>query len=309
MAFKEIRNNFDSSVADEGINATTKYIIHPAFTAFDTEEENVDGLWVAKYEMSMETTKDGGTTWTHTSVGSTTVGNVSITTDTTKRMVSKPGVSSWRYIDVTHIFDNCYYMNRDLDSHMMKNTEWGVVAYLSMSKYGKGATNEPEQNKSTSYLTGYGASGILSTGAASTTGNMYGVFDMSGGSYEYVAAYLNDTCLQSSGSLYSTNKSLVMAEDKYKDVYDLDEWDSTVYAFLYNDLKVGDALWEITEGTSTWFNNEFFFTGMLNGEHYPIFDRGGDYGSWSSSVGINYTGRNDGANHLGVSFRSVLCVK
>ena len=302
-------NQVDSSVENTGINATTKYIIHPAFTAFDTAEKNIEGLWVAKYEMSMETTTDGGTTWNHTSVESTTVGNVSISSSSTKRMVSKPGVSSWRYIDVTNIFDNCYYMNRNLDSHMMKNTEWGSVSYLSMSKYGKGATSAVEANKSTSYLTGYGSDGTLSTGEASTTGNMYGVFDMAGGSYEYVAGYLDDTCLNSTGTLYSSNQSLVDAEEKYKDVYEVNASGSVYSSFETNSLKVGDGLWETSDGSSEWFGNVFDFAGMSSGDHYPIFDRGGDYGSWTQNVGINYVGRNHGQNHLGVTFRSVIYVK
>lgn len=297
----------NSSIDGEGINATTKYIIHPAFIAMDTEEENVDGLWVAKYEMSMEQTLDGGLTWSHKAVESTTVGNISIAGDTTKKMVSKSGVSSWRYIDVTNIFENCYNMNRNFDSHMMKNSEWGLVTYLGMSKYGNGAKKYVEQNKSTSYLTGCGSNGNLSTGAASTTGNMYGVFDMSGGSYEYVAGYLEDVCLNStSGSLYNINSSLVNAENKYKDVYNVDETGTTSNAFTVNCLKVGDGLWEISDGSSIWFNNEFFYAGISDGGHYPIFDRGGDYGTWSSSIGINYTGRNNGENHPGVSFRVVI---
>ena len=44
------------------------------------------------------------------------------------------------------------------NSHMIKNSEWGAVAYLSQSKYGKygndsyeGANKEVYQNKSSSY--------------------------------------------------------------------------------------------------------------------------------------------------------------
>ena len=43
-----------------GLNATTKYIIHPAFEAFDTADKKVDGLWVAKYEMSREDKQEDG---------------------------------------------------------------------------------------------------------------------------------------------------------------------------------------------------------------------------------------------------------
>lgn len=292
-----------------GINATTLYIVHPAFTAFDTSQKKIDGIWVAKYEMSMEVTTDGGNTWNHQATESETTGNISIGSSTTKRMVSKSGVSSWRNITVSNIFNNCYNMNRNLDSHMMKNTEWGAVSYLSMSKYGKGATNAIEANKSSTYITGCGSNGTASTGAASTTGTMYGIFDMSGGSYEYVAGYLDDACIGTYGSRYAVNESLILADTKYKDVYSLEVQGETDDAFTYNKLKVGDGLWEISDGTSTWFNNEFFYAGLSGGLHYPVFDRGGDFGSWSSKMGINYTGRNSGETHIGVSFRTVLCVK
>ena len=93
------------------------------------------------------------------------------------------------------------------DTHMMKNTEWGAVAYLSQSKYGKygntsytGANKEIYQNKSSSYITGMSngtpssrttktqvAYNTADTGVgASTTGNISGIYDMSGGTYEYV---------------------------------------------------------------------------------------------------------------------------
>ena len=303
----------NSNEANTGINATTKYIIHPAFTAFDDNGKNIDGIWVAKYEMSMESLSSNETTWSHVSIESENNGNISIISDKTKRMVSKPGASSWRYIDVTNIFDNCYYMNRNLDSHMMKNTEWGAVAYLGMSKYGKGADNEIESNKSESYLTGYGASGTLSAGAASTTGNMYGVFDMAGGSHEYVAGYVNDTCLDVGGSLYLANQSLVLAEEKYKDVYKVGANNTSEECYIANSIRVGDALWEVSSDINNlaWYDDEFDFSGLsiYDNGHYPVFDRGGDYGSWTLNTGVNYAGRNNGAGHIRVSFRAVICVK
>ena len=43
--------------------------------------------------------------------------------------------------------------NSALNSHMMKNDEWGAVAYLSKSKYGK-QNEEVWINNSSSYITG-----------------------------------------------------------------------------------------------------------------------------------------------------------
>ena len=51
---------------------------------------------------------------------------------------------------------------------------------------------------------------------ASTTGNITGLYDMSGGAWEYVAGYLNEVTppLTNYTTLYN-------AEPKYKDVYSI----------------------------------------------------------------------------------------
>ncbi|MNI94731.1 hypothetical protein D3C73_1528750 [compost metagenome] len=80
-----------------------------------------------------------------------------------------------------------------IDTHMMKNIEWGSVAYLSHSIYGK--NGQVWVNPSSTYITGQAgeSADALSTATtysydnltygvnASTTGNIYGVYDMSGG--------------------------------------------------------------------------------------------------------------------------------
>lgn len=43
-----------------------------------------------------------------------------------------------------------------IDTHLMKNLEWGAVAYLSHSKYGKNA--EVWSNPSSNYITGQAGS-------------------------------------------------------------------------------------------------------------------------------------------------------
>ena len=58
--------------------------------------------------------------------------------------------------------ENIYgFLETELDTHAMKNMEWGAVAYLSQSKYGKygnssfaGDNKEIYQNKSSEYITG-----------------------------------------------------------------------------------------------------------------------------------------------------------
>lgn len=104
---------------------------------------------------------------------------------------------------------------------MMKNTEWGAVAYLSHSKYG--SMSSVRLNNNAAFITGYSAVKEPSCGytnteecnkfeatslgvdgnytinyknpssvISSTTGNYSGVYDMSGGLHEYVMGVMTD---------------------------------------------------------------------------------------------------------------------
>src|SRR5690606_28273680 len=90
------------------------YFLHPAFT-FGNEE--IPGFWVAKFEPS----------------GSAEDRSI------------KLNVSSLRSMKIGDQFDAAYNMRNnskygwnasEVDTHMMKNTEWGAVTYLSQSEYG-----------------------------------------------------------------------------------------------------------------------------------------------------------------------------
>ena len=104
------------------------YIIHPAFENGSSTGKNnnfangewdseLAGFWIAKYEMSME---DGSGKNVNTT--SDTIGNVALSEDV--KMVSKPGVSSWRYIQIGQIYQNCINYDTAKNSHMIKNSEW-----------------------------------------------------------------------------------------------------------------------------------------------------------------------------------------
>ena len=71
------------------------------------------------------------------------------------------------------------------DSHMMKNIEWGAVAYLKQSNYGLGIT-DITINSNNSYTGGGSGTSYKTNIGQSTSGNITGVYDMSGGAYEYV---------------------------------------------------------------------------------------------------------------------------
>jgi len=199
-----------NSVCTDG-TCNGKTYTHPAFTFGDDE---LTGIWVAKFE----TSSDGNCT-VSSAVSVGTGCNV-----TNMNPIIKPNVSSWRgamigtnYFNILSMNDasNIYGFNDVVDTHMMKSSEWGAVSYLTMSKYGKygnnmytGDNKEIYQNKSSTYITGSSNGGpssdIVNTqcayndltdrgngtgscgGGASTTGNIYGIYDMSGGSWEQV---------------------------------------------------------------------------------------------------------------------------
>ena len=157
------------------------------------------------------------------------VGNTqSAPNDSESKIIIKPNVTSWRYISIGESQYQCLKMKEDnsmyglgnKETHLMRNSEWGAVAYLCYSDYGtaplqnscgsrtgtncyniitgagpnmgqRGPNNgEYEYNENTfiqehSYNT---ESGVL----ASTTGNETGIYDMNGGAAEQVAMYLDN---------------------------------------------------------------------------------------------------------------------
>lgn len=80
--------------------------------------------------------------------------------------------------------------DNNLDIHMIRNSEWQAVSILSDSKYGINEKIVPNNSLETgkAYLDKKTYNyNILDSGTkASTTGNIYGVYDMSGGKREYV---------------------------------------------------------------------------------------------------------------------------
>ena len=207
---------------------------------------------------------------------------------------------------------NRYGFSSNIDTHMMKNSEWAVVAYISQSKYGKlgntnftGANKEIYQNKSDNLITGcsYGNHSIsdldtdygcqytydveVSGTGASTTGTIYGIYDMSGGSWEYVMANYNDVISQSG--------FVSMPESKYYDKYITTD----VTTACNGNTCVSHGLGE----TSGWYND----TSNMVRESNPWFVRGGGY-EFAANAGIfiyRYS-ISYGANGSLNSFRIVL---
>ena len=245
-----------------------KWNIHPAFNYGQT----VSGIWVAKFEAS----NSGG------------------------KIKVEPGVSSWRSITVNDIYTNCLNYNKTLNSHMMKNDEWGAVAYLSKSKYGKNA--EVDITSDSSYYTGGGSGNAYVTNVGqSTTGTVHGVYDMSGGAWEYVAAYVNN----GNSNLTNYGSSLVNGDAKTKNVYSKGSSDSRDNNYSANSGKYGDAVYETSangnSSSSSWYGDcsNFPYTSG------PFFERGGNYNN-GTGAGVFYFSNSNGISYGGDSFRPVL---
>ena len=270
--------------------------IHPAFEYGET----VSGIWVAKFEAS---SVEGNS-------NSSSGDNV-----TTKTLQVKPGVASWRYITISNMYDVCLNYNTTLNSHLMKNDEWGAVAYLSKSKYGK-ETEEVWINNSNSYITGSAgnsASASTDTGTtndytstqgvkASTTGNIYGVYDMSGGAWERTAAYVNN----GNSNLTSNGSSLLNGDAKTKNVYAVGSSDTTQNNYNANASKYGDAVYETSSDSASpwnlsWYADYSDFPYTSN----PFFMRGGNYNYTAGAGVFFFAGTGGGASSLD-SFRPVL---
>ena len=284
------RKSFDNA------SGQGKWNIHPAFNY----GQEVSGLWVAKFEASPE--------------GATTNPSNSKYDGTDKRLQVRPGVSSWRSITISNVYDVCKNYNKTLNSHMMKNDEWGAVAYLSKSKYGK-ENEEVWINNSSSFITGSAETSenegtevgttndYTSTQGvkASTTGTVHGVYDMSGGAYEHVAAYVNN----GDSSLTNYGSSLVNGDAKTKNVYSKASTDNAANNYNANSSKYGDAVYETsTKGNSTtgsWYGDYSNFPDTSG----PFFSRGGTY---YANAGVFYFGSYSGNSNSSASFRPVLVV-
>ena len=254
-----------------------EYMTHPAFISMNT-----NGFWVGKFETGYK--------------GATSTASAQVNANDTSKVIIKPNVYSWRNITVYNAFLASYNYDRDLDSHMMKNTEWGAVAYLSHSKYGKNA--EININNNSSYKTGYsalpstnqqtypGTSGdgdsynsVYNTNIgylASTSGNISGVYDMSGGAWEYVSSYITG---KPGTSGFSTT-TLANYDSKYFDTYNAA---STLTTYQYRIL--GDATGEMGpfksyldgDNTSRYHSSWYGDNSVFVDSSYPWFTRCGHY--------------------------------
>ena len=128
---------------------------------------------------------------------------------------------------------------------------------------------------------------------------------MSGGAYEYVAAYVNN----GNSNLTTYGSTLVNAAGKYKDVYSKgssDDRDSNYAVSTPNNKHYGDAVWETSNSGSSsgsWYSDYSYFPHSS----VPFFHRGGGRVS-TSSAGVFYFSHHGGINYGSYGFRVVVPV-
>ena len=266
-----------------------EWLTHPAFTFGDAE---LPGIWVGKFE----------------------------TTGTASLPTIKPNTSSLRSMNVSSQFNtsrlittsltSAYGTSTSSDSHMMKNLEWGAVAYLSSSIYGRYFNSETciesgceiWMNGNKNFITGCTGNYIYQYNSdvcnewnnsygpnASTTGNVYGVYDMSGGANEYVMAATG----------FGISGFSSFPDSKYMDNYNV----TSIY-----DYKLGDAVKETIKPNLTaniaWYNGQSYIFGVQN-DNWVWQVRSGAY-YYSEISGIFEFHSYTGATDVNTSFRLVI---
>ena len=304
----EITSDESGLYVKKTANAAEKWIIHPGFTFGDTQ---LNGIWFAKYEPS----------------------------NNGEKVEVKDGVTSWRSTTASNSFSVCRAMQdtggvigtetgtTSIDTHMAKNMEWAAVSVISQSKYGvfnpMSSTGENGDktykvwnNPNSSYITGTvgstadasnvadGSCTRYNTGngpKASTTGTVYGIYDIAGGAWEEVMGIMESSVASNTPSNASTGFT-VWPDSKYYDIYS--------YGTTYNDQaaydrgKIGDLTRELSPTSPVSWNSDrasFIYSSK------PLFYRGGRY-DYGTGAGVFNFGDDTGAVNTNYSFRPVLVV-
>ena len=237
----------------------------PALDAFTFGNKEISGFWYGKFEI-------GGTLASSCTNETCNVSNIVVKPNVTSlRDYKKPNDFYFLARSMEQAGNSFGFVSAEVDTHMSKNNEWGAVAYLTHSIYGRCTTSttctEIGINNNSSFITGYGSpakttldknNGTYDTDLgkdASTTKNIYGIYDMSGGAAEFVMGVYNKTI---SGSGFNN-----LPDSKYYNNYT-----TTSYQ--------GHALAE----TAGWYDNY----NIVPSTSYPWFVRGGNYGNSGSGI-------------------------
>lgn len=239
----------DLGVTNDLIKNGNSYT-HPAF--FD-EDNEYSGFWISKFPMSV---KEYTECYQNPSI-------VNCNKSTGLELYSLPSVNPISYISISsayllsknmNIENNIYGFENSEKVRLIKNTEWGAITYLTHSEYGN--------NIMTNNTNLIGSNNYKENVNLSTTGNVYGVYDMTAQKMEMVLGNYNTD----PGENHDKQSGFIGLGGSV-------EWPQTNEYDLYNGITsksriLGDATGE-TEG---WYEslNQF-----VNGKT-PFFKRGGN---------------------------------
>ena len=325
--------NKHSTKATPTANGT--WATHPAFT-FGTKELN--GIWFAKFETTGTNTQPTVLpNEAHMSGRYDALYTIGRMYTTAKTFGAADSSNAGGNTDYSIPTQNNHYLAK-LSSHMVNNNDWGAATYLSASKYGASyngvqinsqSENRNNGNGSTYGTTGCGPSSNGNTGTysdggtlgtqsacsssdpqrayngtlgqlASTTNNPTGIYDMSGGGEEYVAAS------------YTTNLNESGVSDKYGDYFGTKAHPPYVNTYNFSNFNSctyqtcgGQALYETNDGGSRsgtqWNGNYTYFVNSSD----LWFVRGDGYDS-GSNAGLFSAYNNYGSTFSYYAFRVAL---
>ena len=410
---------------DQIIDSTKEYTVHPAFTnessinyANGGWDKELTGIWVAKFAAGYASGNNSAPVKSSNENYSQSTSYVQATESTTgkdgnldarnwldgiygskttsiKYPTFQGTTYAMNYINHSDAYKiaraltddgNIYGLSSNTaNSHLMKNSEWGAVAYLSKSQYGQnnkeittnninldsGGRKRTETAGKTGVDSVYAVTGCSSnttdttnnkitianlnsatgdtgvTGSngtaykwnqktgqnASTTGTIYGIYDISGGVWERTADFVsngNVNLLEYGKSLLDEAKVTYTVNGSTKTVT-ANTGTSTKYVTIYpysspessnidtasqnnfkNNTKIyGDAVRETTSAnagtsnsgwyTSSW-NSDYSYFPALNS---PFFVRGGSLWNGTSAGAFAFS-RSDGDSYCYGGLRAVL---
>ena len=402
---KGTTDDYEGGTAQRNNKSNEDFVVHPCFTngattGYNNGEYNreLTGIWVAKFEASSSTTTEENPNLGSNYGGGNNIENQEVTI--------RPNVTSWRYIEVSNIYTVCKKLTQDgnmhglgsADSHMMKNSEWGAIAYLTQSEYGNPQTSDSEsgvwnncyyegniEKTETNYYGGHSTYEAIKTGMVgikegatngrdtaiswgakqtdrinnldgsitiiygevyamtdvegsptgipftntyysyetengqkgSTTRNIYGIYDMSAGAWEYTSGYLSE--MKEIGTDLTISQKHVSNFNE-----NVPDWEKTKYAGIRDDAdyegvngrilnyrdnndKYGDAIWE-TASNDAGSKNNFSWNNDSGGFphlEYQFFLRGGS-GIEGAAAGVFAFSRANGDAYTNSSFRPVV---
>ena len=336
-------------------------------------DKEISGYWVAKYPAGFQAntiTNNNGTLSTTISNSSDTVVysnknytsyHANMTTNALSQNLTSSGYASQKlsypvFKPLTYAYNNIstgdtYTISKEIasassfyglnstktDSHQMKNSEWGAVAYLTQSSYGRNGTEISLNNYYTTEsspwrtaITGMCTNGIsgdktTTLGNAyntaigvkgSSTANITGIYDLNGCVWERTTAYISNgnASLSTYGNSYTnttanTNGYQTLST-KWATVYPYNSSDSNTNNYnSYSGKKsttygFGDAVLETstTGSESTSWNGDY---SSFPYTYRPFLLRSGDY-SHSSRAGSFAFDFVNGDPRYTHGFRSVL---